>query len=176
MTRSHKWLLLTIALMPCASSSVSAQASDTVTSINITTGTPVRVVARDSNRVLVGTFSWQAGDTLVVHRGKGASDTTVLLRNLLRIEEQVRPFSTPATRRGAVVGGVAGLVAGVLIVQKARHDCDPNTPRANGPSSCDVNYVNVLQYTLVGAASLGWGIAWMRDERRWQVRWMTPLP
>lgn len=175
MRRAHKWLLLTMAITPCASSSVGAQASDTVTSINITTGTPVRVVARDSGRVIVGTFARQAGDTLVVHRGKGASDTTVLLRNLLRIEEPVRPFSTPATRRGAAVGAVAGLVGGVLIVQKARHDCDPNAPRTR-PSPCDVTYSSVLQYTGIGAASLGWGIAWLMDERRWQVRWSAPLP
>ena len=175
MKRIHRWMMLVLVAIPCAASISYAQASDSSPKINMDIGAPVRVVARDSSRVLVGTFSWQAGDSLVLHRGMGASDTTVLLRNLLRIEEQVRPFSTPATRRGAAVGAVAGLVAGVLIAQKARHDCDPSAPPTK-PSPCDVTYSNVLQYTLVGAASIGWGIAWLTDERRWQVRWSAPLP
>lgn len=177
MTRARRLLFVAIAMLPCAIMPVGAQASDSVPVINITAGTPVRLVARDTSRTIVGRFSWQTGDTLVVHRAAGARDTTVLLRNLVRIDEQVRPFSTPATRRGALIGGVAGLVGGVLIVQKAHHDCDPNAPPApDHTSSCEVNYFNVLQYTLVGAASVGWGIGWLTDERRWQVRWSAPLP
>lgn len=175
MKRIHRFMLLALVAIPCATSSSHAQASDTSPKINMDIGAPVRAVPRDTTQAIVGTFARQAGDTLVVRRGKGASDTTVLLRNLLRIEEQVRPFSTPATRRGAAVGAVVGLVGGVLLVQKARHDCDPNAPRTSS-SSCEVTYGSVLQYTGIGAASLGWGIAWLMDERRWQVRWSAPLP
>lgn len=176
MTRTLMRLLLVLVVTPCALTPANAQSSDTMPNINMVIGAPVRVVARDTTHVIVGTFARQAADTFVLHRSAGANDTTVFLRNLLRVDEQAHPFSTPATRRGALVGGVVGLAAGVLIIQKAQHDCHRSSLQSlTIDPSCLVDYTSLPSFIGAGAG-LGFGFAWLSDEPRWQVRWSSPLP
>lgn len=173
MTRIVKLALLALVATPCIVSPSRAQASDSLPRINLKIGTPVRAVARDSAHVIVGTFARQAADTLVMHRSLGTNDTTVFLSNLVRIDEQVHPFNTAATRQGAIVGGVVGLVAGILVVRQARNYCENDLVAR--PEGCE-NAFLLLPDLVAAGAGIGFGLTWVTEKPRWQVRWSAPLP
>lgn len=176
MTRIVKLALFALVATPCAIGRAHAQAADNTPKINMEIAAPVRAVARDTTKVIVGSFARQAGDTLVLHRALGMTDTTVFLSNLLRLDEQAHPFNTSATRQGAIIGGVVGLVAGILVVRQLRNDCDrPLMMTIDGQSSCAYVYSLLPDFVAAGAG-LGFGLAWVSESPRWQLRWSAPLP
>lgn len=176
MNQFVKLALLALVTTPCAFGRAQAQAVDNTPRINMEVAAPVRAVARDTTKVIVGTFARQVGDTLVLHRALGTTDTTVFLSNLVRIDEQAHPFNTAATRQGAIIGGVVGLVAGILVVRQLRSDCDRTLMMTiDGQSSCAYFYSLLPDFVAAGAG-LGFGLAWVSERPRWQLRWSAPLP
>jgi hypothetical protein len=164
--RSIITFVLSAALIGLAPAAVDAQDAPAGATLPIPRGTRVRITADNLVTPLIANYLELRGDTIILfEEGAGRGIWSVTLNQVRRLEATAgaRRVNRPYVLRGALIGGAAGAVGGLIFASSTT------------PSDPDKKYSRPLS-GLVGAA-VGAGIGALVGSRFTAEGWVpVPLP
>lgn len=159
-------LSLGLLLLPAVAPEAGAQ------SRTIAPGETVRLFVRGEPEAQSGTLLAASPAELRLRRPDGS----VWVFASSRVERaEVRVGSRGYTLRGALIGGAAGMVAGLIVGATSQEECDPGSAGFCTADEASVDWAGLWYFPVAGAGAGGLIGALMRSDR-WAPAIVPPSP